>query len=310
MSYNKVIAFTRARDSENTNISILKFIQSRLIATLGPCGKGKEDENGVTRFYFDTFRGIVIPIKPLLNGLSNDDILLFDKSDDKTKNIVGKFKNLGGAYCKIEETTNTSFSIDFLPIIKEFLSLCGGGIMRIETENDTNDVNYQYLIINGAKFSDEDKEKALLITKKIVDDANVFKENESEKVLEIGFDGLPIGYFCGLANVFLSTRCVIVEELTKEHYTRLKKFSSLINATFLEKYQNPFLRSGYMVYRLNAINFIQYLIQILKLEINNIETIKENMESNIYCYQDWLQGMEYDEKKNTKGIIEIFENIS
>lgn len=304
MSINKIIAYSRARDARQDCDSILKFVGSRLIATLGPCGKSVPNEQNTTRFYFDTFRGISIPITPYPQGLTNEDKNSFVLNDeDKDSNIALKFFQLGGAYFKIEETTsNTTFYDDFFFIVKELLSLCGGGVIRYE-DTTTNDCFIE--VIGGYKTLDEDKKNAIELTTKMLN-SGVFEDNEKASATSLGFDGCPLGYFPGLANGFLSNRCVVVEELNKNIYTVLKELSSYVNISYLKLYPNPYQRATHMGDRLNAITFVQYLVQVrnmLDIDSSNLlELYKKEQEP----FSNWLMELGYDKIKNTKGIIEMF----
>ena len=300
MNINKVVAYARARDTKQTEDSILKFVQSRLIAVLGPCGQGKPNERNVTRFYFDTFRGISIPILPYIGSVPVEERDLFQGNDVKT-NTISKFFELGNAYFKIEDfTMNETFQEDFLNIVVELLSLCGGGIIKYM---DIHNGEQEIKIVPGIIVSEEDKKNSIALTNRMLN-SDVFEESEKEQAIQIGFDGCAIGYFPGLANGFLANRCVVVEEFNKDTYMNLRILSCFVNTNYCNKYSNPYKRVTFIGSRLNALTFIKYIVQIRKMEVNpaNIYNIYVQEKEN---FTTWLKEMGYDVSKNTKGIEDL-----
>lgn len=315
--YNRVIAYARARDSEKNQNSILDFVYNKLTGTLGPCGNSEPNEiNGKTRFFFDTFCGLSISIIPLIYGVTdNDKDLLLNNLSGKEIKMANYLFSLDSAFFKVEDEKKGSyFKEDYLLFLRDFISYCGGGVIKwIYLNEDDEQENMKFEIINGYKHSEDEIKNAINTTNtliKVNKNNNIFSDDELEKANNIGFDNIPYGYFIGLSNGFLEDRCIITKDSDLVIYKKLQYISSLINKKYIKSYPRVFDRVNKMNERLNSISFIQYIIQIkdVNVYVDNIDNIDELVylyEEYIESYKEWLKNLKYDVNKNTKGIDKI-----
>ena len=315
--FNRVIAFARARDSEKTQKSVLDFVYNKLTGTLGPCGSTTPDIYNTTRFYFDTFCGLSIPITPLVFGPMDDDKdLLLENLSGKEIKMTNYLFSLNDCFFKIYDKANGEyFREDYLIFLRNFISYCGGGVIKwLYKDEDNNQEYMKFEIISGYKHTEEEIKNAITITNKLVNankNNSIFSNEELEIATKIGFDEIPHGYFVGLSNGFLEGRCVITKESDNKTYKKLQCISSMINKKFMNLYPRVCVRVNKMGDRLNLICFIQYLIQIKEMNIyvDNIDDIEELnylMDEHLEEYKEWLQRLGYNVDKNTKGIEVLF----
>ena len=193
---------------------------------------------------------------------------------------------------------------DFILGVENIISLCGGGVVLWINDEENN---YDYKIIGGYKIENGDKDNAITLTNKMIN-SNVFDEQYKQLACNIGFDGIPKGYYYGFSMGFLKNRFVFVRELSEEKQQKLKTINSTINTAFINLEPNPVKRVKIIDWRLNTISFIQFLVCE-----KNIDVTKETLLENWYIYKEeylsYIENLGYDSKKNSNGILQLVTYI-